>query len=94
VALYRTFLLREFFPIAFGRYRPYALHVPTLILYGTRDILVSHRLLRGYEAHTQTLRVELVPQSGHFIAEECPDLVLERVRTFFTGEGAGPAQTD
>lgn len=84
VALYRSFLLREFFPIGFGRYRPFSLRVPTLLLYGTRDIFVSPKLLRGYQPHTQTMTVELVPQSGHFIAEECPDLVLERARAFFT----------
>ena len=83
VALYRTFLLREFFPVAFGRYFPFSLRVPTLVLYGTRDIFVSPRLLRGYQTHTQTMRVELVQESGHFIAEECPNLVLEQARAFF-----------
>lgn len=84
VTLYRTFLLREFLPIALGCYKPFTLRVPTLVLYGTRDIFVSHKLLRGYQPYTQTMTVELVPQSGHFIAEECPELVLERARAFFT----------
>ncbi len=86
VALYRTFLLHEFFPIVFGRYLPFSLSVQTLVLYGTRDIFVSHQLLRGYQTHTQTLTVELVPESGHFIVEECPRLVLERSRVFFKTE--------
>lgn len=88
VALYRTFLLREFFPVAFGRYHPFSLRVPTLILFGTRDIFISAKLLRGYQSHTQTLTVKLVPESGHFMAEECPDLVLKRARAFFNSEGS------
>jgi pimeloyl-ACP methyl ester carboxylesterase len=27
--------------------------------------------------------VELVPDSGHFIVEEKPDLVIDRLRSFF-----------
>jgi pimeloyl-ACP methyl ester carboxylesterase len=86
VALYRTFLLREFFPVAFGRYLSFSLRTPTLILFGTRDIFISSKLLRGYQSHTQTITVELVSESGHFIAEERPDLVMKRVQTFFSSE--------
>ena len=82
--LNRTFLLHEFLPIALGCYKPFTLRVPTLVLYGTSDIFVSHKLLRGYQPYSQTMTVELVPQSGHFIAEECPELVLQRARAFFT----------
>lgn len=85
VQLYRRFLLREFVPVAFGRYQSVSLRVPTLLLFGSHDIFISPRLLRGFQVHTDMLAVELVPQSGHFIVQECPTLVLERARAFFTG---------
>jgi pimeloyl-ACP methyl ester carboxylesterase len=34
------------------------------------------------------MRVELVPDSGHFIVDEKPDLVIERTRAWLT-DGAG-----
>jgi len=86
VQLYRSFLLREFVPLISGRYRSAKLRVPTLVLYGTRDIFVSARLLRGAQAEPGALTVELAPQSGHFIVQECPELVLERARAFFARE--------
>jgi pimeloyl-ACP methyl ester carboxylesterase len=84
VQLYRSFLLREFIPLISGRYRSAWLRVPTLVLYGARDIFVSARLLRGPQALPELLTVELAPQSGHFIVQEYPELVLERARAFFT----------
>jgi hypothetical protein len=29
------------------------------------------------------MEIELVPDSGHFIVEEKPDLVVQRLRSFF-----------
>jgi pimeloyl-ACP methyl ester carboxylesterase len=90
VQLYRSFLLREFFPLTAGRYRSAKLRVPTLVLYGARDIFVSARLLRDAQTEPGMLTIELAPQSGHFIVDECPVLVLDRALTFFapTAEAA------
>ena len=52
--------------------------MPTRILFGERDRYVSPRLLPGYEPYADDMEVELVPDSGHFIVEEKPDLVVER----------------
>jgi pimeloyl-ACP methyl ester carboxylesterase len=86
VQLYRTFLLREFFPLAFGRYQSLTQRVPTLMLFGARDNAISPGLLRGFQGHADSLDVVLVPESGHFIVQECPALVLERAQAFFAGE--------
>jgi len=63
-----------------GRWRRERLAAPTLLLFGERDRYLTPRLLPGYEPYADDMRVELVPDSGHFIVEEKPDLVIERTR--------------
>jgi pimeloyl-ACP methyl ester carboxylesterase len=87
VQLYRTFLLREFPKIARGAYAGKRLATPTLLMFGTKDFAISPALLRGYEPFVEDFTLELVPDSGHFIAEEKPQLVTERALEFF---GARP----
>ena len=83
VLLYRSFLLSEFIPIVRGRYWSSRLSTPTLILFGVRDFALAPELLKGYEPYADDLKVELVPNSGHFIAEDQPELVTKRVLDFF-----------
>ncbi len=47
-------------------------------------------MLAGYERHADEMRVELVPDCGHFIADERPELVAERAREFFSAPVAVP----
>lgn len=81
--LYRTFLLRELVPVLAGRYRGTRLETPTLILHGKRDGAVPPRLVAGQERHAADLRVELVPDAGHFLPEERPEFVAGRLLAFF-----------
>jgi pimeloyl-ACP methyl ester carboxylesterase len=83
VQLYRTFLLRELWPFLRGQFDGQRLTVPTLLLHGTRDLAIDHRALGQWEAHAEQMDVELREDSGHFIAEELPDLVVERARSLF-----------
>lgn len=83
VQMYRVFQLREALPILRGRYARRRLTVPTRMLFGTGDILLRPELLAGYESHVDDMQVEFVPDSGHFIADEKPELVAERARAFF-----------
>jgi pimeloyl-ACP methyl ester carboxylesterase len=83
VQMYRVFNLREVLPIARGRYARKRLTVPTRMLFGTGDAALRPELLAGYEKHTDDMQVELVPDCGHFIADEKPELVAERARAFF-----------
>jgi pimeloyl-ACP methyl ester carboxylesterase len=66
-----------------GRWRSHRLTVPTRVLFGEHDRYVSPRLLPGYEPYADDMEVELVPDSGHFVVDENPDLVVERAREFF-----------
>jgi pimeloyl-ACP methyl ester carboxylesterase len=45
---------------------------------------ISTGLLRGYEPHVDDMDVEIVPGCGHFIADERPELVAERARSFLS----------
>lgn len=85
VQVYRVFNLRELVPVLRGRYSDRRLTVPTRMLFGTDDAAIHTDLLAGYESHADDMEIELVPGCGHFIADERPDLVAERARSFFAG---------
>jgi pimeloyl-ACP methyl ester carboxylesterase len=81
--LYRTFLLKEAIPIAAGRYAGSPLEVPTLLLFGQRDVAIPTRMVRGHASRSDALELELVPEAGHFIVDEKPELVTDRARRLF-----------
>jgi pimeloyl-ACP methyl ester carboxylesterase len=83
VQMYRTFHLRETRPLVRGRYAHEHLTVRTRLLFGIEDLVLRPELLDGYERHAEEMEVELVPDCGHFIADERPELVTERARHFF-----------
>ena len=82
VHMYRTFNWREAPAIGKGRYAKAHLDVPTLMLFGEDDFALRPSMLAGYERHAPEMRVELVPDTGHFIVDERPELVAERAREF------------
>jgi pimeloyl-ACP methyl ester carboxylesterase len=84
VQMYRTFQLKELWPVIRGRYAGTRLTVPTKVVFGTNDPVLRPELLAGYEPHADAMEVELVEQCGHFIADEMPELVAERAREFFS----------
>jgi pimeloyl-ACP methyl ester carboxylesterase len=65
-----------------GRWRGARLEVPALLLFGERDRYISPRLVQGHQP--PNMRVELVPDSGHFLVDEKPDLVIDRAREFLS----------
>ena len=83
VQVYRVFNWRETLPIVRGRYADARLEVPTLLVFGSEDFVLRPSMLGGYRRHAEDMRVELVPDCGHFIVDERPDLVADRARTFF-----------
>ena len=83
VQMYRVFNLRETQPIVRGRYAHQRLTVPTRMLFGTGDKALRPEILAGYENHADDMEVEFVPDCGHFIADEMPELVAARARELF-----------
>jgi pimeloyl-ACP methyl ester carboxylesterase len=57
--------------------------MPSRLVFGARDLYVSTALTHGWEGHADDMAVEYVPDSGHFIAEEKPELVAERALELF-----------
>ena len=80
---YRTYLLKDSPRVLVGRYRSMRLTVPTLMLHGTEDKILREPFLRGFEPYADDMALELVPNAGHFIAHEKPELVADRVLAFF-----------
>ncbi|GGF05090.1 epoxide hydrolase EphF [Mycetocola zhadangensis] len=88
-ALYRNFLMKESKRAASGAYRATRLRTPTLSLYGTvlygnNDPKREHpEILGGYENYAEDFTLEHVPNAGYYIAEEQPQVVIDRAREFF-----------
>lgn len=82
VRLYRDFQLHELPQLVRGRYHNARLQVPCRIVFGAGDHTQDAALLRGIERFGDDLSVEVVPDAGHFIVDERPELVLRHARDF------------
>lgn len=83
VQVYRAFNQGESLEVARGRYADQRLTVPTSMLFGEDDFVLRPSMVAGYERHADEMTLELVPDCGHFIADERPDLVVARAIEFF-----------
>jgi pimeloyl-ACP methyl ester carboxylesterase len=59
------------------------LAVPTLLLFGEHDLFITKHMLPGHEPFAPEMQIELVPDSGHFIVDEKPELVIARALSHF-----------
>jgi pimeloyl-ACP methyl ester carboxylesterase len=84
-ALYRHFIVPTSQRVLRGAYRR-RLRTPTLILYGSEDPNMRPEILGGYEDLADDLLLEPVDGASHFIAEEQPSAVIDRVKRFFEGD--------
>ncbi len=81
--LYNTFLTQELIPILHGRYHKQRLLVKTRLLVGKNDPVIHKTQLNGFEKYTKDMHVELLAQCGHFIPEEKPELLAQRITKLF-----------
>lgn len=84
--MYRTFMAKELPKTFTGGYGKSRLKVPTLSLLGAHDPVITPSLLDGYEHHADDMEVRVIEQSGHFMAEEVPEIILEAALPFFAAE--------
>ena len=81
VQIYRTFL-QELRPILKGRYAQARLTVPTLLMYGENDPVITEERLGPWREHSDDMDVVEIPGAAHFLPEEAPEAVLERLVPF------------
>jgi len=101
-AVWRSFLVEQ--RALFGELDGLApglgtLAVPTTVLQGDADHLVSPRAARRLASAIQGANLRMVAGGGHFLTFDRPDTVAEAVRQVAAssqprGEGAGGGQTD
>jgi pimeloyl-ACP methyl ester carboxylesterase len=81
---YRTFLLHELRPLVEGRFKQGTLTTPTRMLWGRRDPITAGAHDHGeHERYAPNLTIEWVEETGHFLPEERPELVVARARELF-----------
>ena len=86
---YRTFVSTELWRWLRGEYEPKdgaRVNVPVRWLTGTKEPVLTPDLLDGYADRISDFEVELVDGVGHWIVEQRPDLVLDRLRAFLRAE--------
>jgi pimeloyl-ACP methyl ester carboxylesterase len=79
---YRSFQTTESMRWMRGEFDNTHVGVPVRWLSGTADPVITPDLLDGYAKHISDFEVELVDGVGHWIVEQRPDLVLDRLRAF------------
>jgi pimeloyl-ACP methyl ester carboxylesterase len=90
VLLYREFQLREMRWMLSGRYHRMGFKTPALVLHGREDKIVRPAHLEFSRRIAPNLEVEFVDGCGHFIIDERPDLVEQRMLEFF--DAGAPAR--
>ncbi len=79
---YRSFLTSEMLRWMRGEYRAARVDVPVRWLHGTGDPVITPDLRRGYASWGSDFDLEMVDGVGHWIVDQCPELVLDRLRRF------------
>lgn len=66
-----------------GAYRRSRLRTPTFVIVGVDDPNMRAEFLHGYDEYVDDLQVEYVDGASHFVAEDRPDVVVDRALAFF-----------
>jgi pimeloyl-ACP methyl ester carboxylesterase len=82
-AVYRGFAVPELVRIMRGAYRSTRLTTPTRVLFGADDPTLRPEFISGHEPYVDDLQVEFVDGASHWIADERPDVVLDRATGVF-----------
>ena len=83
--LYRTFFLRELPRLLRGRYSAADLRVPTRLVFGQRDVVLTTRAVEDAAAQSDSIELELVADATHFVVDEKPELVADRLLSLLPG---------
>jgi pimeloyl-ACP methyl ester carboxylesterase len=83
--LYRTFAVRELPRLVRGRWSAADLRVPVKIVFGARDPVLTTRAVADAAAQSEHVELELVADAGHFVVDEKPELVADRLLRLLAG---------
>ncbi len=61
------------------------LQVPTLMIWGERDVALGIGMSQGTEKYVEKLTLWYLPESGHFVAEEDPEEVARILKEWLEG---------
>jgi pimeloyl-ACP methyl ester carboxylesterase len=53
--------------------------VPTKLVFGTRDPVLTARAAKDAAGQADSMELELVTDAGHFVVDEKPELVADRL---------------
>ena len=70
-------------PRGLREFRTWRNPVPTLHLNGAEDPLTPEHP-RGFEPYAPQMQLEVLPNCGHFVAEEAPALLVNRLSSFLS----------
>ena len=59
-----------------------AIKVPTLVIWGEKDIYLTTGLLDGLEAYVPSLKIKRIPDATHWVLQDAPDKVNRYIREF------------
>lgn len=79
VAIYRSFLTKELPAMVKGTYMKQGTETPIVLLAGDGDPVIQPERLGGYERRAPNMSVEVLEGTGHWIPEEAPKEMLERM---------------
>ncbi|MEA2492901.1 MAG: hypothetical protein QOJ29_812 [Thermoleophilaceae bacterium] len=80
---YRSFQAHDLPLLIRRHWMKYRLSVPTLMLFGTGDFAITAASLEGFERYADDMRLEVVPDTGHFVVDAAPEVVAQRALDFF-----------
>ncbi|WP_413175287.1 alpha/beta fold hydrolase [Anabaena azotica] len=58
------------------------LEVPTLMIWGEQDTALGKELTYGTQEYVRNLQIKYIPNSGHWVQQEQPEVVTEYMREF------------
>ncbi len=70
----------------------FTVRVPTLVIWGEKDIALCTGNLDGLEAFVPALTIRRFPDAGHWVIHEKPDEVNRAIREFLGGRTTSPEE--
>jgi pimeloyl-ACP methyl ester carboxylesterase len=58
--------------------------VPTRLVFGQRDVVLTTRAVEDGAAQSDRIELELVADATHFVVDEKPELVADRLLSLLT----------